>query len=71
MNKNRQIPNEELMIRIKASDSDAFDSLYLQYYEKLFHFFGIRTRSEELAKDFVQDVFVRIWNNRKNFDHEK
>jgi len=71
MNENGQISNEELTSRIKASDSDAFDSLYLQYYEKLFHFFWFRTKSEELAKDFVQDVFVRIWNNRKNLDHKK
>ncbi len=65
MNKNQHMPNEDLKVRIKASDSDAFDSLYLQYYHKLFHFFWVRTNSEELAKDFIQDVFVRIWNNRE------
>jgi RNA polymerase sigma-70 factor (ECF subfamily) len=71
MNKNQPVSNEELTIKIKASDSNAFDSLYLYYYERLFHFFWVRTKSEELAKDFIQDVFVRIWNNRKNLDPNK
>jgi len=71
MKKNTQITIEELTIKIKTSDLDAFDILYLQYFEKLFHFFWGRTKSEELAKDFVQDVFVRIWNNRENLDPKK
>lgn len=40
MVKNKQITNKELTRRIQVSDSDAFDSLYLRYYEKLFYFFG-------------------------------
>lgn len=62
---------EGLVRRIQQSDTNAFDCLYLKYYEKLFGFFFVRIRSEELAKDFVQDVFFRLWKNRINLDPAK
>lgn len=58
----------QLAEAIKNSDSQAFKALYYRYYEKLFQFIWIRTRSTELAKDLTQDVFTRFWNKRENLD---
>ena len=58
----------QLAEAIKKSDPRAFKTLYYRYYERLFQFLWLRTRSEELSKDLIQEVFSRVWNKRENLD---
>ena len=60
----------QICAEIKNSNSAAFKTLFYRYYEPLYHFFWNRTQSEELAKDFVQDVFTRLWQHRDNLNPE-
>ncbi len=46
-------------------DKQAFDSLFRKYYEVLCRFALTITHSETDAEECVQDVFVRLWENRK------
>ncbi len=61
----------ELTLLIKTSDTGAFKILYYRYYEHLFRFLVYKTRNYELAKDLVQDIFYKIWNNRDSLNEGK
>ncbi len=60
----------QISAEIKNSNSAAFKILFYRYYEPLYSFFWNRIQSEELAKDFVQDVFTRLWQHRDNLNPE-
>lgn len=61
----------ELARRIRDGDDIAFRSLYYRYYEALTSFVFHRTSSVELAKDFVQEVYTRLWQKRDKIDDTK
>lgn len=61
----------ELVNAIRENNTLAFKTLYFRYYEKLFYFVWFRIRNEELAKDIVQELFSRVWNNRSSLDASK
>ena len=42
-----------------------FKQLYFEHYKPLYRFIVLRTNSDEAAKDLTQDVFMRLWRNRK------
>lgn len=51
----------ELWKRIKERDKAAFEELYHRYYSPLFAY-GVRLHfDEEIIKDCIQDIFVRIY----------
>ena len=51
--------------RLENNDSKAFDILFTQYYPQLKHFFLGFVKDEELANDMAQDIFFKVWINRK------
>lgn len=55
----------ELIRRISCGDEEAFQELFYKYYYPLCGFAQKFTKSEELARDCVQDVFLKIWNIRR------
>lgn len=61
-------PDSELAKAISAADSTAFKALYYRYYEPLYLFLWRRTQNRETSLDLVQELFVRVWNNRESLD---
>jgi RNA polymerase sigma-70 factor (family 1) len=59
------LSDEELAHAIKDSDLAAFKVIYYRYYERMYRFIWIRTNSVELAEDISQEIFTRLWENRK------
>ncbi|MEL7833725.1 RNA polymerase sigma-70 factor [Fodinibius sp. Rm-B-1B1-1] len=53
--------------RIRNGDEKAFEKLFSQYYPQLCAFAVNILDSRELAKDCVQEVFLKIWRNRENW----
>ncbi|MEA4949647.1 MAG: RNA polymerase sigma-70 factor [Petrimonas sp.] len=49
-------------------DEQAFKELFLEFFPALCVFAMRYVLQEETAKDLVQDVFFKIWKNRKNMD---
>ncbi len=60
--------DRELVIRIQASDEQAFRQLYYRYYERLFRFVWRRIEDSDGAKDLMQTLFIRLWQNRERLD---
>ncbi len=55
----------ELISDLKKDNHDAFKALFHLYSNPLFHFSIKYLKSAEAAEDVVQEVFTKIWNNRK------
>jgi len=55
----------ELLQQIAEGNQRAFTVLFRQYSGKVYSFALKLTRSEELAEEVVQEVFLRIWLNRE------
>lgn len=67
--KNSSPENENDWVeRIRNNDSKAFEELYFEYYNKLCGLAIQYLRSPELAKDCVQDVFLKIWRRREDWE---
>jgi RNA polymerase sigma-70 factor (family 1) len=60
-----------LATAIALDDTEAFDSLYHKYYNAVFANIFKLVRHHESAEDILQDVFVSLWENRKNIDTER
>lgn len=48
------------------NSSEFFKGIYLEYFDRLFSYALIITKSEDLAKDVVSDVFFNLWKTRIN-----
>ncbi len=54
----------DLQRRISEGNQEAFGQLYKLFYKRLLAFSLSLVRSSEIAKDVVQDVFIKIWSRR-------
>jgi len=59
-----QHDDRELVIQLQAGNMLAFDAIYKKYNQKLFRFAYYVLKSREDAENIVQEVFVKIWENR-------
>lgn len=66
----KNLSDKELIIKVKSSDANAFKEFYYRYFENIYKYILFRINNETNAKDLSQDVFVKIWENRKNLDPE-
>jgi RNA polymerase sigma-70 factor (ECF subfamily) len=52
-----------------GNDSDALiDALFLEYHARLCDFVYVSIRSRDAAEDIVQDIFLRLWEQRDACD---
>lgn len=51
---------------IAHDDERAFSSLFYEYHQHLAGFVFSVTRSKELTEEIIQDVFVKLWESRKD-----
>jgi RNA polymerase sigma-70 factor (ECF subfamily) len=65
----RKCSDEELMKRVSAdADEDAFNELYRRHARRLQgFFFRMLAGNDELAADFTQEVFLRMWSARTRY----
>lgn len=63
----RSDPDVSLMLRVKEDDAVAFEELILSYQTRLKRVLRHIVASESTAEDLVQDVFLRVWRARKNY----
>lgn len=57
--------NTSALVRgIRRSDARAFRELFELFQEDIFRFLNYKLGSVEAAEDILQDVFVKLWENR-------
>jgi len=59
---------KELVMLLKDKDREAFSTLYDKYSAALFGFIGRIVRSNHVAEELLQDVFVKIWRNIDSYE---
>lgn len=55
----------DLVHLVSAGDQAAFRQLYALFYKRLYHFALALVKIRESAEEIVEDVFVRIWQQRE------
>ncbi|MFA8341364.1 MAG: RNA polymerase sigma factor [Rhodothermaceae bacterium] len=58
----------QIVKRIKNSDREAFKVLYDEFANRIYKFLCRKLNNSEEAADLVQEVFVKVWNNREKLD---
>ncbi len=58
----------EWVERLREGNLAAFEALFRRYYEELCLFCLQYVRDPEVAEDLVQDLFVRIWEQRNTLN---
>ncbi len=61
----------DLMLHIQSGDADAFSQLYDRYNGIMKALILRIIHNETEADDLLQEVFMEIWNQAKNFSAEK
>jgi len=61
----------ECVNKIRSGDSAAFEELFNLYCQQLINFSRNYVADKQIAENIVQDVFVSVWQNRKNLDPTK
>ena len=65
------LANEAQLVRSLSKDNIlAFNTLFREYSGRLYRFAFGYLKSEELSEELVQEVFTRIWENRKSLKSE-
>lgn len=60
--------NIELLLLLKEGNMMAFDAIYEKYCRRLFGFVIRYVKQEAEAEEIVQDVFIKIWENREKIN---
>ncbi len=63
-------PDDKLVDHLRDGDLEAFDLIFKQYGDKLFGFVLTYLKSRKETEDLVQNVFLKIWENRKSLKKE-
>lgn len=61
---------QELARKIKRSDSKAFKAAFELFQLKLFSFLHYKLGDTAVAEDIVQEVFIKLWENRHQLKEE-
>ncbi|NQU87849.1 MAG: RNA polymerase sigma-70 factor [Mariniphaga sp.] len=67
---NEYISDYELVEKLRKGDIESFDQLFKKYGDRLFGFALSYLKSKEETEGLVQDVFLKIWENRKKLKKE-
>lgn len=62
------VPEADLVARVRRGEEAAFELVYREHYEALCSYALHVVRSPALAEEVVQDVFLRIWWRRAEWE---
>lgn len=64
-----EVDNEaELINKLKTGDVAGYEALFKQYYKPLTGYARTIIKNEEEAEDIVQQLFVSVWEKRKDLE---
>lgn len=68
---NQPISDLQLIRLLKEDDQSAFTEIYARYAEKLTGFASAKLYSLEDSRDVIHDVFVKLWEERKQLQVDR
>ena len=64
--KNLKSKADHFFDKIKKDDEKALEDLFRHYFPRLFDFAFKITKDQSVAEDIVQDIYIKLWENRKS-----
>ncbi len=61
---------EETIKRFREGDQSSFEKLFLAFFSSGLSFVKTFLIDDDSAEDILQEVFIQIWNRRRNFNNE-
>jgi len=61
-----EITDSKIISGLQAGDYKIYNLLFMKYYSRLCTFVYEFTGSHDSSEDIVQELFIRIWINRRN-----
>src|SRR5690554_4918953 len=71
MNRTHIQCERELLVKLRDGDHRAYDILYNNYSEKLTAKLFKLLKSWDEVEDALQELFVKVWENREKIDPDK
>jgi RNA polymerase sigma-70 factor (family 1) len=65
MTAHHKLTDEQLVTLLKEGDQQAFSEIYERYAGKLAGFAASKLYNLDDARDLLQDLFVKLWDNRE------
>lgn len=62
---------KKLLVKLRDGDQCAFEQIYHLYSKRILINILKWIKDGDDAQEILQDVFIRIWNNRQNIDPDK
>jgi len=66
----KHLSDIELRVLLKEGNQSAYTEIYQRYSYLMFVFSLKKLRDEDLAKDFVQDLFLNLWNKKESLSED-
>ena len=57
--------------RLIIGNHDAFKALFMKYFPKMKYFIAHMVKSDDVAEELSQDIFMKIWEQREKLDKVK
>ncbi|MBS2100673.1 RNA polymerase sigma-70 factor [Carboxylicivirga linearis] len=70
MNKSKHLSDIFLVDQLHVGDMNSFDLIFEKYGNRLYAFAISYLKSNEEAEELVQDVFLKLWENRAKLNRE-
>lgn len=61
----------DLITLLSRGAESAFEELYFLYSNRLLGFLIRLVKSEDVGAELLQEIFVKVWNNRENIDPQQ
>ena len=68
---NNQNNGDRLFESIRQGDIGAYEMLFKKYYLSMCMIARRIVEDEDVAKDLVQEIFIRLWEKRKTYDFQE
>lgn len=65
---NREHAEKNIADKIRSGDQSAYEKMFHRYYSKLCVFSNSHVKSLDVARDVVQEVFIKIWDGHEEFE---
>ena len=70
LEKDQQV-TAQLVQSLKGGNPHAFKQVFLLYEKRLYYFVFSITKSEYIAEEILQEVFIKIWTQRSTLDVDR
>jgi RNA polymerase sigma-70 factor (ECF subfamily) len=66
----RPVSDEQLVLRVRSGEREAFDHLYARYIGRVFRFVETRLRNRADVEETTQEVFINVFSSLGSFRAE-